>query len=79
MTHLPLLAPIAVLALLILGWALYRYHILNSPFSLIGLGPPWDMRFVPWTVGALVLMVWILAPHLRVAKTISDLISGWFR
>jgi hypothetical protein len=79
MTHLTLLAPIAVLALQILGWVMHRYRVLNTPLSLIGLGPPWDMRFVPWFVGALVLIVWILAPHSHFAKTISDLVSGWFR
>ena len=77
------IAAVVVLALLIAGWALYRYRILKSPLSLIGWGPPWDVRYLSRLAAGLVfvvgMIVWALAPHSQVAKMINDLMSAWFR
>jgi hypothetical protein len=50
-----------------------------SVLDLFSLGPPWDLRFVPGIVGVIVLIIYILAPHNRLAHLLDNLISGLFR
>lgn len=73
------LPALALAALLVIGWALWRRRVISNPFGLIGWGPPWDLRFVPGLVALVVLIIYVLAPHFRIVKSVSDLISGWFR